>query len=224
MLGDRGERFAKKIEKKGLRNIINRGGEKKVYAHPDSDEKVVAIWHREGLIVGSGIFDEESFQRHPEMDQKERNRFKRQFYLLKVLHLLFPDNIPKTHGVGTEPRLMVREKVPHPEPYFDSVDRLLKWQPFAWKLRHLGLPVDTKGPNAEKNGTTGAPVYLDTFLINAKRSPENSTLKYKEEKTILTSLRQAVRDSNLNESDKTSANLYLDRFEHLLENPNASKD
>lgn len=58
---------------------IGEGAEKTIYSHPENPEKVIARWH---------------------YDTKESlEQVRGRYYLTKILHLLFPKNIPDIHQI-----------------------------------------------------------------------------------------------------------------------------
>lgn len=78
--------FEKKLGRK-----IGRGSEKEVYINQENPDHVIGVFHE---------------------DQKETPyKVKGRFYLTKILHLLFPKNIPDVHLAATDPHLIEIDRV-----------------------------------------------------------------------------------------------------------------
>lgn len=201
---------------------LGRGIEKEVHEHPDDTNKVVSVYHEDG-IEEPHFYEDDLVEHipHPEMDQNERNRYKRQFYLLKILNLLFPKNIPNVHIVGTEPRFIVRERISTnitPSKEDTSVKLLVE------ALESLGLDVDENRKNfpLQKNDE---PMYLDTFLhtiIDFENSDDsifvNKGVPAGVELAVAEKLKSAIAMKLHGENQKI-ANTYLERYKELIPTP-----
>ncbi|GEM_PF-2957043 len=236
-----GESLVRRAEKKSLSQggPLGRGLEKTVYIHPDDPKKVVAVLHAAG-VEGPGFADYENveFIPHPKMDQGERNRFKRQFYLFKILHILFPKNIPDMHMVGTEPRLFSIDRIyaagPVPpwknlEKHADLIGNLDKptRRPIVAALESLGLDVDDQNYNFILT-PDGQYMFSDTFLTNVGRyfnvyassedewRDQDVRVPLKEESATAQKLEVAISE-RLSGEDQQKARTYLMRYTQLLQ-------
>lgn len=80
---------------------IGEGAEKEVYIHPDNENKVVA-----------------RFKENKENDIETQSQIKGRYYLTKILHLLFPKQIPDIHlSSKGEDTVIVSERKELDEPH-----------------------------------------------------------------------------------------------------------
>ncbi len=82
--------------KRGEKNIqvgkeLGRGREKVVYTDPDNESRVKGIFH--------------------EYKKEGVEKIKGRFYLTKILHILYPDNIPDIHLAASNPHMIIIDKV-----------------------------------------------------------------------------------------------------------------
>jgi hypothetical protein len=90
-----GERKIKLGEKLGT------GAEKTVYTDPDNEKLAKAVFHKEARETTS-----DGTEQTPEY-------IKARFYLTKILHLLYPKNIPDMHMSASEPNMIVVDRAEH---------------------------------------------------------------------------------------------------------------
>lgn len=207
-----GEQFAKRVRKSPP---IGGGAEKMVYPHPENDDEVVALFHKEG-------FKSPRFGTipHPEMNQLERNRYKRQFYLIKILHALFPENIPDISLVATEPRMMIRDKVDFKKGKNGEQKTLSLKQKLGDKrklvraLMQLGVPFDADRASNFVTTTTDGVSYLDTFFFEASHG--KMVHRYRQDELLLADKLQESVKKNLEGDEQQTALHYIERFRALI--------
>lgn len=83
-------------------NMIGEGQDKRVYIDPKHEERVVARYKDDELPKGYG---------ERKIDSPER--IKAQYYLTKILHLLFPKNIPEMHAAYSKPHMTKTDRIEH---------------------------------------------------------------------------------------------------------------
>lgn len=137
------------IEKKRDEEPLGAGAEKVVYAH--GDKKVLA------------------FLTERKKEPNLPDRMKESFYISKILHLLLPENIPDIHLAGSQPAVMVAERINPPDNYGKRILSRLK-KPFAkallvHRIHKLGVFVDTFPSNFMLN-SSGKPNYIDSFIFS----------------------------------------------------------
>lgn len=85
-----------KNQRENLDEPIGEGSEKRVFADPNNPDRVIARYDKNRL---------------PESPEKIKARY----YLTKLLHYLYPNNIPDIHAVHSEPRQDILQRKPHSE-------------------------------------------------------------------------------------------------------------
>ena len=108
------------VNKEKLGEPIGVGGEKKVYQDPKNPDRVVGI-----------------FREHIE---ETPNQIKARFYLTKILHLLFPKNIPDMHWAGSEPNAYQADRKEHDERHATLRDYVLSGE----GDKYIGMSVEVK--------------------------------------------------------------------------------
>lgn len=79
-----------KINREKLK-ILGAGTEKRVYEDPNNSDRALGVFH----------------ENKTESAEKAKGRF----YLTKILHLLFPQNVPDMHLAASDPHAIVVDKV-----------------------------------------------------------------------------------------------------------------
>ncbi|OGM98037.1 MAG: hypothetical protein A2915_01250 [Candidatus Yanofskybacteria bacterium RIFCSPLOWO2_01_FULL_41_34] len=127
---------------------IGDGGEKVVYPHPDKDEKVVGIYKIEA---------EFKFERSPEFN-------KAKFYFTKILHMLFPKNVPDVFMTTTQPRTITKEKIKFKSRETISIreEKIEDLYTLRKQLKDCGIEFDESTQNFVEDND-GNMVYLDDF-------------------------------------------------------------
>ncbi|MEI6267031.1 MAG: hypothetical protein WCP14_04035 [bacterium] len=128
--------------------IVGSGAEKVVFVHPYDDEKVVSVkYEREGTSAKSARMN---------------------FWLQKILHLLYEDKIPDIHASYSNPSTTITEKIngksgllPNLRAKFlgDHEKRKLEFQ-----LDSLSVGIDTNDCNFVFD-EKGIPVYVDGYYF-----------------------------------------------------------
>lgn len=180
-------------EKVEAQKPIGKGTEKIVYPHPDKSDKVIGVYRYGNYSEG-------------DTDQYFRRLNKSEFYLIKILHMLFPDNFADISMVTTEPRTTTREKVNAKREWFGLMEDTVSSEDIKkieQDMLDLGIFVDTYNKNYIKNKKSGYAVYVDGFEpsrgINIER------------------LRSLISEK-LTDSNQERALKYLDRLDKLINN------
>lgn len=187
-----------KINREKLK-ILGKGMEKIVYEDPNDTNRAIGFFHE--------------YRSEPPEIVKGR------FYLTKILHLLFPKNIPDIHMVSSNPNALVVDKIDG-----DSVppDNLKKFVSAYYELRDklsdLDIPADSAHINY-KFDTKGDFYYVDSF------NPWSRVISHENLNFDLEKIRMAI---NGLESDKRELAIsYLDRllklYKEFLEKLNKGK-
>ena len=131
-----------KINKEKMK-FIGEGAEKKVYVNPNNPDSVIGVFHE---------------------SMEESSEFvKARFYLTKILHLLFPENIPEIHAAASDPYVIVTDKVEDSTRSFTLAERSGKaFGDLKAKLDLVGVAFDDFAGNLkfDKNGDL---FYVDSF-------------------------------------------------------------
>lgn len=183
-----------KINRENLKPLGG-GGEKEVYENPNNPEQTLGIFHR----------------RKAESPERAKGRF----YLTKILHLLFPKNVPNMHLATSDPYAIVTDKVENennPIPYEQRNASQVK--DVSGKLKAAGLTeLDEFRANfkLDKEGNVN---YVDSFRPWFKTmnpgEPGELQAGFDKEK-----LEAAIQ--NLDEDKKELAMTYLQRLNELYE-------
>lgn len=116
---------------------IGSGSDKTVFTDPSNPEKAVGIFH-------------------PSVEEtplQARGRF----FLSKILHILFPENIPNIHFSGHNPKAIITTKIHHGVPVETSKEEK---SDLVKKLKSVGLMVDDVSDNIIRS-EDGHIVYTD---------------------------------------------------------------
>lgn len=163
------------------RSTIGDGADKDVFDHPTDPTKVVAVFKETNVNV---------------------NEVKRRFYVNKILHMLYPDNIPDISLASSKPMSLILEKAPGKQlqkalpslkikfHYLEAVDKLVK------ELSSLGVYIDSQYVNFHIT-REGNVQYIDDFNGSFHFSNDN--------------LVQAIR-KRLSPGDQEKALRYLTRL------------
>ncbi|MFA6427013.1 MAG: hypothetical protein WCW16_01000 [Candidatus Magasanikbacteria bacterium] len=76
---------------------IGSGAERVVYNHPEDERKVIGIFH--------------------DYASETPEQVKARFYFTKILHIIYPHNIPDIHHAGTDPHVIISDKLDLDEDY-----------------------------------------------------------------------------------------------------------
>jgi len=221
------------VNKEKLGEPIGVGGEKKVYQDPEHPDRIV------------GVFKEDH-------EEETSNQIKARFYFTKILHLLFPKNIPDMHWAGNEPNAFSSAKVEHDENHhvlrryslmrengedFELYKRNI--EEFKKKLDKLDEVTDkiSNDPNVinfkEKLEELGIKSF-DQAAVNFSKDSEGNVLYldtfYVWKRNIYGKLRlfcdfDKLENAfeNLSEDDRSQAKNYLSRLKKLYEEESNSK-
>jgi len=130
---------------------IGSGTEKTVYRHKHDKEKVVGVFH-----------EERSY------NKETVNQVKGRFYLTKLLHILYPKNIPNMHLAAADPHMVVVDYVKGspvnigPREEDDWVDKLIIDDLDRQLINQTGVQMDIYPGNYQKD-KSGNLVYVDTL-------------------------------------------------------------
>jgi|GEM_PF-2937896 hypothetical protein len=141
--------FAKHIKKmrdsQEKTNTLGKGSKKLVLQNKTNPEQAIGIFH------------------HTDMDNKEKEarQAKKRFYINKILHLLFPENIPDIHLATSQPKTIIVDKISGEEVEKYHILSRAKALIIIHKLSKLGVLVDQALFNfmKSKNGV----FYIDDF-------------------------------------------------------------
>lgn len=211
---------------------LGEGGEKKVYIHPEDEEKVVAFFRR------------------GQASSETPASMKGRFYLTKILHLLIPDSIPDIHFAskdGQDATLVSERK--HLGEQYDEHNRLFikamngtiaqeeyremysagsdhmesldneSMEELSTKLYRLGVTADMSATNLGKDKNNNL-VYVDnsfrpwTYSKNESLYGDKAIHKFYRPERIL-----ELADK-LPERDREKALAYLKRLEELYAEEN----
>lgn len=141
-----------KINEENLK-FLGKGIEKKVYENPHNPERAVGVFH---------VLRPES-----------QETIKARFYLTKIIHLLFPKNIPDMHSVTSDPKTIEVDKIDDDGSLpAENLKRFVpNYHSLVEKLYDLGLAFDHADVNY-KFDKKGDFYYVDSFLPWHSRAPE----------------------------------------------------
>jgi hypothetical protein len=200
------------VNKEKLGEPIGAGAEKKVYQDPENADRVI------------GVFEEDT--------RETPNQIKARFYLTKILHLLFPKNIPDMHWAGSEPNSFQADKGEHSELHkiintgkethisfeeaMESIESDSAVSDFLKELDKLGIRSMDYASVNYSHDSEGNPLYLDTFYVWKKRNDGKLQLF-----CDLDKLEDAI--DLLSDEDNVRAKSYLSRLKNLYEEESGSK-
>ncbi|MDP3770427.1 MAG: hypothetical protein Q8R40_05845 [bacterium] len=190
---------------------IARGTEKKVYEDADDPEKVIGLYH---------------------MPAMSKERVKAQFYLTKILHMLFPKNIPDIYLSASDPHVVRKEKIST-----DVTHKIIqKWYEPGADRRNI-----SEDEHRKLDDVTGAiysdpkymefitdldklGVHIDSYVTNFTRDSEGNMIYLDDiDPSTAFGLRGFDRErfmkaiDKIPGEDKKKALHYLDRLEMLEE-------
>ena len=210
------------MEKINLGKQIGFGVEKSVHRDPENPDKVIGVYHK-GIESGRVV--------------------RARFYLTKILHLLFPKNIPDIQASYSNPNIVKRSRVT-PDELHKTIEKVRKMEfrdktvpkdliredvnarrKIAWDqkveiftkhLRELGIDDDYSVNNFTYD-EDGNPVWLDT--VDPWYSPTKPRLQERTDSLELnfniSKLREAI--GRLEDNKKEEALTCLDRLTKLVE-------
>ncbi len=175
-----------KINKESSK-FLGKGVEKEVYENPHNPKHAVGIFKREAA----------------EFPERVRGRF----YLTKILHLLFPDNIPDIHSASSDPQMIEVDKIIPDE---QAVTKNFKkfnsdYCELMDKFDALGIILDPAQVNF-KYDFSGNLVYVDSFDPWYKGAGEELAFS-------MDKLKEAIE--KLNSSEKEQCLKYLERLGNI---------
>ncbi len=213
---------------------LGEGGEKKVYIHPEDEEKVVAFF-REG----------------PKSSETAAS-MKGRFYLTKILHLLIPDSVPDIHLAtrNDDEAVLVSERkhlgdeyskfsrlndlnlqntLPSNELYKlsnaesehaytldqDAMDSLYS------KLDELGVLIDFSTPNLGNDSDNNL-IYVDNSFRPWRYSQKENLYGEKSINKFYSPKNIRKQAEKLSEQDRDKVLAYLDRLEALYDEENGA--
>lgn len=177
-----------KINRENLKPLGD-GAEKKVYENPNNPEQVIGIFHKS--------------------ESQSVELAKGRFYLTKILHLLFPKNIPDMHLAATEPNMISADKVESGPRSFGFTERSEKsFKDLESNLNSVGVIFDDYSLNLifDKGGDL---FYVDSFfpwITEAGRS-----VRQYDRQKLYSSIQ------NLDDDKKELGLSYLNRLEEMYE-------
>lgn len=138
------EKFKEYIDKKvKSQKPVGRGTEKIVYPHPEDSSKIVGVYYDK-----NGDYE---FQKSPEYRGAE-------FYLSKILHLLFPKNFPDFHMTTSRPKTVIKGRINIAQERVSIDDPDVA--AFCNQIKELKLSIDTAGSNLVRDKDNNL-VYVD---------------------------------------------------------------
>lgn len=214
-LNDAAKKLGAKLGENGM--PLARGSEKIVYAHKDPD-KILAFQRREnGPLWLLTKIDVELFVSPKILKFEtgaERAQFLRQQPIIKILKILFPEQVPDVHDVYNREGALTREYVQgksllgSPEEFADLreyIPTLLYRLAFRSAIKKLGLFIDKSAVNFIR-GEKGI-VHIDNFY------------EYKNTDVIARRIAEAIKEryleNKISESERDEAMHHLERFKKL---------
>lgn len=200
--------FRRKIEGLEKEKPLGQGIQKRVYPEPGHEEdkvrKVYGPSLKEHLtdaeydaLATAGVRDPTVYSQ------------KRSFYLMKILHFLFPHNIPNRHQATSEPFTTLDERIEgkafkHPF-VIAFTNHAREAQTLARELRALGIFPDTIGKNFVKK-EDGTIAYIDELNLTLLSHIFTKQFERKLEKAIA---------SKPDSQDKERALAWFKRFQEI---------
>lgn len=179
-----------KIKRENLK-VLGRGGEKSVYENPNNPEQAVGLFHRSKA--------------------ESAERAKGRFYLTKIMHLLFPKNIPDMHLAASNPYAIIVDKIENESKAVTYEHRdTSDLRGVTRKIKEAGGSPDDNWFNFKFN-KEGDINYVDSFRPWFKY-PGKSELQLDFDKE---KLEAAVQ--NLDDDKKELALSYLKRLDEMYE-------
>ncbi len=187
-----GDAFARKVHEHAVEeNKIGQGAQKKVYSYPDDPQKVMSVFKED-------------------IDTSTDPPAQQRYYTQKILHLLFPNNIPDIYLAASNPNMLVLERVePIKESFLQkalhSVTNPIARKLFERKLdKATGLGLDNSHGFNFIHSKSGSFMYVDDVI--GRLADEYS--KERVSKAI---------NQNLRGEEKERALAYLGRLESYEE-------
>lgn len=176
-----------KINREKLKPLGD-GAEKMVYENPNNPEQAIGIFH-------------EGEPQSPELT-------KGRFYLTKILHLLFPKNIPDMHLAATEPNMIGVDRVEDSARSFTLAERSGQaFRDLRVNLDSAGVTFDDYSQNLKFN-KKGDLFYVDSFMPWGEDEESVSEPWFDKEK-----LEAAIQ--NLDDDKKELALSYFKRLDEM---------
>lgn len=136
------EKFIENLVRNG--QVIGEGLHKKIYQHPTDESKVVAVFKHQAWPL---------------------EMIKSRFYLNKILHLLFPENIPDIHLAASQPFSLILDKANGLKVSpLDLLGNIHKSQ-LMEDLNRVGVTFDPSSTNFIKDKKDKTIKYVDTFSV-----------------------------------------------------------
>lgn len=206
------------------------GDEKDIYEHHDP-QKIVKVT----VDDGEGKFE-----------AGNERYIKAEFYLTKILHLLFPDTIPDIHGVSFKHQATIHERKELDEAHrtlqnfyhkanlgedvetgekeqkaFEISKQRKQTTTIIQRLQNMGIVIDRAHQNFAED-KKGSVIYLDSIIpwkASHRLAPDmNFTINFN-----VGQLHEIITEE-LSEPEKTQALHYLDRLTTLADEERAAHD
>lgn len=174
---------------------IDEGREKKVYGHHERKDLVVSEFHKQKWL------------------EETPEQIKARFYLTKILHLLYPQNIPNIHLAASEPHALIIDRVKG-STMASLMDEAEKIDDFYQELDSLGVYLDFKHWNflkTKKDGGEEDLMYVDTFDAYKILRDENGKPVRIDRWYLPDALKEAIV-TNLSGDKRERALKYLERL------------
>lgn len=158
-----------------------------MYINPHDESKAIAVYHED--------------------HQQSSEVIKARFYLTKILHMIYPDNVPNIHSVTTEPATKTMEYVRDGSKTQGPIRGFLSGRRrnnFIDELYKLNILVDEGGSNFLLN-EDGNLLYIDEFYFSSLDGDKP-----------LRGLKKLI-DTRLAGSSREMALQYLERFRVAFE-------
>lgn len=134
---------------------LGSGSQKDVYVLGDNPDRAVAVFNN---------------SEQPYRDRDPKLTLKRQYYARKILHALYPENIPDVYLAASEPAVLITERI---NPGIVSDKQQERWkhrQPhdqerLGDKLRKIGVYIDQASPLNFVRRPNGSLVYVDDPMV-----------------------------------------------------------
>lgn len=135
--------------------LLGSGSQKDVYVLNDHPDRAIAVFNN---------------SEQPYRDRDPKLTLKRQYYARKILHALYPENIPDVYLAASEPAVLITERI---NPGIVSDKQQERWkhrQPhdqkrLGDKLRKIGVYIDQASPLNFARRPNGSLVYVDDPMV-----------------------------------------------------------
>lgn len=135
--------------------LLGSGSQKDVYALNDHPNRAIAVFKNGERPYGA---------REPNL------AIKREYYARKILHTLYPDNIPDVYLAASEPAVLITERI-DPGPITETRRKIWAHNQrrdqnrLGDQLRKIGVYIDEASPLNFARRTNGSLAYVDDPMV-----------------------------------------------------------